>query len=104
MSLPTCTSQLLRRDLETGRPLGRQAEVGRLASLQVMATESSTAQVHPAKLTQAFLDAAIARGARLRLGTVTGLDLSADQPARVEGVPWTQLRHADFMPVACVPA
>ncbi len=52
-----------------------------------MGTEGSTAQVHPGKLTKAFMKAAEGQGASLRIGTVTGLDFSASEPRRVQGMP-----------------
>ena len=50
-----------------------------------MGTEATTAQVHPGKLTQGFMRAAERRGASLRIGTVTGLDISCTEEARVAG-------------------
>ncbi len=52
--------------------------------LQEMAEEGTTAQVHPEKLTRAFLDSALSRGAKLVHGTVQGIALSQDGK-RVEG-------------------
>ena len=45
---------------------------------QRLGTPATTAQVSPAGFTQGMMDAAIARGAELRIGTVTGLARSAD--------------------------
>ncbi len=43
---------------------------------QAMGTEDTTAQVHPAKLTAAFVSAAERQaGSRVRIGTVTGVRL-----------------------------
>lgn len=52
--------------------------------LQEMAEEGTTAQVHPEKLTRAFLDSALSRGSKLVHGTVQGIALSQDGK-RVEG-------------------
>ncbi len=49
-----------------------------------LGTVESTAQVHPAEFTQAMMTAAIANGARLRIGTVDGIGLSPDG-SRVTG-------------------
>jgi glycine/D-amino acid oxidase-like deaminating enzyme len=43
-----------------------------------LGTPETTAQAHPAKLTGTLLDTAIASGARLRQGRVTGLALTSD--------------------------
>ncbi|MGD9508806.1 MAG: NAD(P)/FAD-dependent oxidoreductase [Geminicoccaceae bacterium] len=60
--------------------LGDHARVeGRLGGVD------TTAQVHPARFTEAILQAAVARGARLRLGRVTGLALDPGG-ARATGV------------------
>ena len=55
-----------------------------LICLQEMAEEGTTAQVHPEKLTRAFLNSALNRGATLVRGAVQGIALSADGK-RVEG-------------------
>jgi len=52
---------------------------------QQLGTTRTTAQVHPEKFTRGMMDAAIARGARLVTGEVTGLVRSADEQ-RVTGV------------------
>jgi glycine/D-amino acid oxidase-like deaminating enzyme len=52
---------------------------------QRLGTPATTAQVSPAGFTRGMMDAAIARGAELRIGTVTGLARSADR-RRVTGV------------------
>jgi glycine/D-amino acid oxidase-like deaminating enzyme len=49
-----------------------------------LGTTATTAQVHPAEFTKGMMDAAIERGARLRIGSVTGLARSADD-RRVTG-------------------
>lgn len=47
-----------------------------MAPMQAMGDESNTAQVHPAKLTAAFVAAAERNaGSNVRLGTVTGVKL-----------------------------
>jgi len=53
----------------------------------VLGTPSSTAQVHPAKFTHALLQAALERGAQLRMGCVDGLEVSQGQirGVRVDG-------------------
>jgi len=43
-----------------------------------MAEKGTTAQVHPQKLTNALLDSALDRGARLLRGTVQGIAVSED--------------------------
>ena len=50
-----------------------------------LGSHETTAQVHPGQFTRALMDAARARGAELRLGTVTGIAM-ADGGARVRGV------------------
>jgi glycine/D-amino acid oxidase-like deaminating enzyme len=52
---------------------------------QQLGTTRTTAQIHPEKFTRGMMDAAIARGARLVTGEVTGLVRSADEK-RVTGV------------------
>jgi glycine/D-amino acid oxidase-like deaminating enzyme len=51
---------------------------------QQLGTTRTTAQIHPEKFTRAMMDAAIAHGARLQTGEVTGLVRSPDE--RVTGV------------------
>ena len=55
--------------------------------MQAMGTEDTTAQVHPAKLTAAFVAAAERQaGSRVRIGTVTGVRLGGSPGQRhVEG-------------------
>ena len=43
-----------------------------------MADESTTAQVHPEKLTHALLDEAKSAGAQLRIGTVQGINVDSE--------------------------
>jgi glycine/D-amino acid oxidase-like deaminating enzyme len=50
---------------------------------QQLGTTETTAQVHPEKFTRGMMDAAIAQGARLQIGEVTGLVRDGD---RVRGV------------------
>ncbi|HEX2553509.1 MAG TPA: FAD-dependent oxidoreductase [Microvirga sp.] len=57
----------------------------RVAGTQRLGTPETTAQVHPARFTESLMQAAEARGAELRIGTVTGLALDRDG-SRVEGV------------------
>jgi glycine/D-amino acid oxidase-like deaminating enzyme len=52
---------------------------------QQLGTTRTTAQIHPEKFTRGMMDAAIARGARLLTGEVTGLVRGADEK-RVTGV------------------
>ena len=47
--------------------------------------DTNTAQIHPGRFTTALLDAAVARGARLRMGTVDGLLMNRTDK-RVSGV------------------
>ena len=49
-----------------------------------MANESTTAQVHPEKLTHALLDSAKQKGTKLKIGTVEGLNF--DQDGSVQGM------------------
>lgn len=56
-----------------------------VALTQRLGTEDTTAQVHPGRFTAALLHAAEARGATLRIGTVTGL-LRRDGGTVVSGV------------------
>src|SRR5262247_1635925 len=53
----------------------------------VLGTPATTAQVHPAKFTHALLQAALERGAQLRMGCVDGLEISQGQVCgvRVDG-------------------
>jgi glycine/D-amino acid oxidase-like deaminating enzyme len=60
--------------------LSREVTVG-----QVLGAPETTAQVHPGQFTAAMMRAAEARGARLRLGRVTGL-ARQENPSRVTGV------------------
>lgn len=52
-----------------------------LPSLQRLGAPSSTAQVHPRKLTHALLDAAQAHGSCVVHGTVEGLQMVQQQEA-----------------------
>jgi glycine/D-amino acid oxidase-like deaminating enzyme len=64
--------------------------VARDAALQQqLGTTRTTAQVHPEKFTRGMMDAAIAQGARVQIGEVTGLVHSADRVAGalVDGEP-----------------
>eukprot|EP00884_Botryococcus_braunii_P008046 jgi/Botrbrau1/17242/Bobra.0015s0004.2 len=58
---------------------------GKVVSVRPMADESTTAQVHPGKLTRALMEAAEQKGARLLKATVTGLRLDPSG-TRIEGV------------------
>jgi glycine/D-amino acid oxidase-like deaminating enzyme len=74
------------------RPLGL---AGRLASPdwvareaivhQQLGTTATTAQVHPAEFTKGMLNAAIARGARLRLGSASAVEIGSGG-VRIRGV------------------
>jgi glycine/D-amino acid oxidase-like deaminating enzyme len=67
-----------RRGLGGGRALSGPAWLGESALVQdKLGTHATTAQVHPARFTEAMLQAAIERGAQLRLGRVTGVILDA---------------------------
>jgi glycine/D-amino acid oxidase-like deaminating enzyme len=52
---------------------------------QRLGTTATTAQVDPAAFTKAMMDAAIGRGARLRIGAASALELDAND-ARIRGV------------------
>ncbi len=54
--------------------------------LQEIAGESTTAQVHPRRLTEAFLEAAQRRGAAVRIGQVDGLEIK-DETVRGKPFP-----------------
>jgi len=49
-------------------------------------TTANTAQVHPAKYTQALVDAAMAKGASLVIGKVVGIEISENPHKKVTGV------------------
>ncbi|KAK9844748.1 hypothetical protein WJX74_006279 [Apatococcus lobatus] len=59
---------------------------GSVVGSKMMGDESSTAQVHPEKLTKAFMEEAGKAGAKVHQGTVTGIKLSHDSTPRVQGV------------------
>ena len=67
----------------------------------VLGTPATTAQVHPARFTHALLQAALARGAQLRIGCVDGLEVSQGQVrgVRVDG----QLLPAETVVIAMGP-
>ena len=67
----------------------------------VLGTPATTAQVHPARFTQTLLDAALERGAQLRIGCVDGLEVSQGQVrgVRVDG----QLLPTDTVVIAMGP-
>ena len=67
----------------------------------VLGTPATTAQVHPARFTQALLHAACTRGAELRQGCVEGLEVVHGQVrgVRVDG----QLLPADMVVIAMGP-
>src|SRR5215475_7816997 len=67
----------------------------------VLGTPATTAQVHPARFTQALLHAARARGAELRLGCVEGLEVVHGQVCGV----WVDgnLHTADVVVIAMGP-
>ena len=67
----------------------------------VLGTPATTAQVHPARFTQTLLQAALARGAQLRIGCVDGLEVSQGQVrgVRVDG----QLLPAEIVVIAMGP-
>jgi glycine/D-amino acid oxidase-like deaminating enzyme len=75
------------------RPLG---SASRLASpdwvaqgaiaRQRLGTTATTAQVHPAEFTRGMMEAAIARGAHLRIGRASGVQLNSGGRGRVRGV------------------
>jgi glycine/D-amino acid oxidase-like deaminating enzyme len=52
---------------------------------QQLGTTATTAQVHPAEFTNGMLDAAIARGARLRIGSAAAVERGAGG-ARIRGI------------------
>jgi glycine/D-amino acid oxidase-like deaminating enzyme len=50
---------------------------GNCAIYSALGSQATTAQLHPERFTRALLDAAIARGAKLRPGEVTGIELGS---------------------------
>ena len=83
-------------------PAGPVDWVGPVAITQTLGGPRTTAQVHPARFTQALVDAALARGAALRVGTVEGLEQAADGAVtgvRVDGA----VEAADAVVVAMGP-
>ena len=71
--------------VHAGRAASRPAWIGENALVQgKLGTQATTAQVHPARFTEAMLQAAIGMGARLRL-CVTGVVLDAGRTT-AEGV------------------
>ena len=67
-----------RRGVHAGRAVSGPAWIGENALVQgKLGTQATTAQVHPARFTEAAMQAAIGMGARLRLGCVTGVVLDA---------------------------
>eukprot|EP00884_Botryococcus_braunii_P008048 jgi/Botrbrau1/17244/Bobra.0015s0004.5 len=69
---------------------------GKVVSVRPMADESTTAQVHPGKLTRALMEAAEQKGARLLKATVTGLRLDPSG-TRIEGV-LPETEHGNVCP------
>ncbi len=59
--------------------------------VQPMGDESSTAQVHPQKLSQALMDAAQERGAKLRIGEVQNITTSGK---KITGRSFLTLDHS----------
>ncbi len=53
---------------------------------QRLGTTATTAQVHPAEFTEGLMEAAIARGARLQIGRVSGVEVSSGRGGRIRGV------------------
>jgi glycine/D-amino acid oxidase-like deaminating enzyme len=68
-----------------------------------LGTPETTAQVHPARFTGAVMDAAVARGARLHLGTVGGIALTPDGSAVTGAVVDGEVVPADAVVVAMGP-
>lgn len=68
-----------------------------------LGTPGTTAQVHPARFTGAVMDAAVARGTRLRLGTVGGVALAPDGSAVTGAVVDGEVVPADAVVVALGP-
>lgn len=58
---------------------------GNCAIYSELGSKATTAQVHPERFTRALLDAAIAKGAKLKLSEITGLELGTDG-TKVTGV------------------
>jgi len=55
--------------------------------VQPMGDESSTAQVHPQKLSQALMDAAQQKGAHLRIGEVQNITTSGKKVTGADSPP-----------------
>jgi len=71
--------------LEGGAPAPAWVD-GACATFRHLGDTRSTAQVHPARLTRALVDAARDRGARLRIGTVESIELAGGPRPAVRGV------------------
>jgi glycine/D-amino acid oxidase-like deaminating enzyme len=86
----------------SGRPVGWIA--GGVTLDRKLGTAETTAQVHPEKFTQAMMRAAEARGATLRIATVTGIRRSADG-SRATGVEIAggEVLHGDAVVIAMGP-
>lgn len=68
-----------------------------------LGSTASTAQVHPAAFTRAMADAAVARGAILRIGCVEGLALNADGTAVAGAIVDGETVAADAVVIAMGP-
>lgn len=69
--------------------------------VQPMGDESSTAQVHPQKLSQALMDAAQQKGAHLRIGEVQNITTSGKKVTGAHSPPeesFTQVPASNRMP------
>ena len=93
-----------RRGAGGGRAVSGPAWLGESALVQgQLGTPATTAQVHPARFTEAMLQAATAMGAQLRLGCVTDIDLDAGRTralgVEVDGV----VLEADAIVIAMGP-
>jgi glycine/D-amino acid oxidase-like deaminating enzyme len=92
------------------RRLGRSTQAARPGWLapearvrQRLGTPDTTAQVSPAEFTQGMMDAAIARGAAVRIGTVTGLERSPDQRRVTSALVDGEVMPADAVVIALGP-
>ena len=70
---------------------------------QRLGTPETTAQVSPAGFTRGMMDAALARGAELRIGTVTGLARSTDERRVTGALVDGDLLEADAVVIAMGP-
>ena len=93
-----------RRGLGGGRAVSGPAWLGESALVQgKLGTPATTAQVHPARFTEAMLQAAIGMGAQLQLGCVTDVVLDAGRTTAVGVEVDGEVLEADAVVIAMGP-